>query len=275
MIEIRAMIAPLLALALVAAAASAANGDVGVASSTASSPSAAVLNPEEESGAAASASSTAEVTRLLRARDQALLDAIAPGDVKTWDAALAPDAVYVDENGQIMQRAEFLKQLEPLPAGASGKITISAYSATLRGNVATVIHTDDEEENYHGQLLKAQYLTTETWLETAGKWKLLMVHTYAVLRDPPAGRLSSQELDGYVGRYRAGDLTYAIRREGDHLVGGREGRPAAELKVEVRDVLFVAGQPRVRKIFQRTPEGNVTGFVDRREGSDLVWKKGE
>jgi hypothetical protein len=42
---------------------------------------------------------------LLRGKDQALLDAIAPGDRKVWDTALAPDAVYVDENGVIMNRA--------------------------------------------------------------------------------------------------------------------------------------------------------------------------
>jgi hypothetical protein len=62
----------------------------------------------------------------LRARDQALLDAIAPGERKVWEEALAADAVYVDENGTIMDRAEFMKQLEPLPAGASGTIQIAS-----------------------------------------------------------------------------------------------------------------------------------------------------
>ena len=50
----------------------------------------------------------------LRARDQALLDAIAPGDVKLWEATLAPEAVYVDENGSIMNRSQFLAELKPL-----------------------------------------------------------------------------------------------------------------------------------------------------------------
>jgi hypothetical protein len=42
---------------------------------------------------------------LLHKKDQALLDAIAPGDRKVWDAALAGDAVCVDENGVKMDRA--------------------------------------------------------------------------------------------------------------------------------------------------------------------------
>lgn len=44
------------------------------------------------------------------------------------------------------------------------------------------------------------------------------------------------------------------------------------LQVEVRDVLFVPGQPRIRKIFQRNEKGKITGFADRRESWDLVWK---
>jgi Domain of unknown function (DUF4440) len=138
---------------------------------------------------------------LLRAKDQALLDAIAPGDRKVWDEALAPDAVYVDENGAIMNRAEYLKQLDPLPAGASGTLRIASYSAHIAGDLACVIHTDDEEENYHGQILHAQYLTTETWRRDSGTWKLYLIHAYAVLKDSPAIELPVAALAEYVGRY--------------------------------------------------------------------------
>jgi hypothetical protein len=223
--------------------------------------------------AASTPGTVQELEGLLRAKDQALLDAFAPGDKAVWDAALAPDAFYVDENGEVMRREAFLKQLTPLPAGSSGHIAISAYRLTLDGDVAITIHTDDEEENYHGQLLNARYLTTETWQRRDGEWKLLCVHAYAVLHDPPEIALSSGELDGYVGRYQAGDLVYVIRREGDHLVGGREGRIPVRLSVEVRDVLFVKGQPRSRKVFQRDQSSQVIGFADRREGVDVAWKR--
>lgn len=215
-----------------------------------------------------------QTTKLLRAKDQALLDAFVPGDVKVWDQALAADAVYVDENGAIMDRAEFLKQLKPLSAGASGVIQISSYSAQISGNVATVIHTDDEQENYHGQALQARYLTTETWLRDGGEWKLHLVHSYAVLKDPPTISLPADVLQQYAGRYSGGDdLVYLIHWDGKQLVGGRQGGTMTPLEVEVRDVLFVPGQPRIRKIFQRDEKGNVTGFVDRRESWDLVWRR--
>jgi ketosteroid isomerase-like protein len=211
---------------------------------------------------------------LLRSKDQALLDAIAPGDRKLWDEAMAADAVYVDENGVVMDRAAFLKQLEPLPAGASGSLRIASYAAHVAGDLATVIHTDDEQENYHGQMLSARYLMTETWHRESGEWKLVMVHAYAILKDPPAVSLPEKDLQEYVGRYSGGsDLMYTIQWDGKQLIGGRAGRATTPLQVETRDVLFVAGQPRTRKIFQRDPNGKITGFVDRREGEDLVWRR--
>ncbi len=210
---------------------------------------------------------------VLRAKDQALLDAIAPGERKVWDQALAADAVYVDENGNVIERTEFLRQLEPLPAGASGTIKIASYSTHIAGDLATVVHTDDEEENYHGQMLHARYLTTETWRREEGEWKLHLVHTSAMLKDPPAILLRAEDLQQYAGRYAAGtDLVYVIQWDGKQLMGGRQGGAMKPLQVEVRDVLFVPGQPRIRKIFQRDEKGKITGFVDRRESWDLVWK---
>ena len=219
---------------------------------------------------------SSDTTALLRAKDQALLDAIAPGDRKVWETALASDAVYVDENGVILNRSDFLKQLEPLPAGASGNLKIMYYSAQVSGDLATVIHKDDEQEVYHGQQLSAQYLTTETWQREDGEWKLHLIHTYAVPKDPPAITLPAKELEQYVGTYSAApDLTYVIKFDGQRLVGGRQGSSLKPLNVEVRDVLFVPGQTRIRKIFQRDAKGKITGFVDRRESWDLVWKREE
>jgi ketosteroid isomerase-like protein len=210
---------------------------------------------------------------LLRAKDQALLDAIAPGDRKVWDDAMADDATYVDENGTILSRADFLKQMEPLPAGASGSIEISSYEAHISGDLATVIHKDNETEHYHGQELHAQYLTSETWTREDDVWKLHLVHTYAILHDPPAISLPADEMKEYAGRYQGGeDLVYEIKWDGKELTGGRAGKEMKPLKVEVRDVLFAPGQPRIRKIFKRDAKGKIIGFVDRRESWDLAWK---
>ena len=213
------------------------------------------------------------LTDQLRANDQALLDATAPGDRKTWDRLLADDAVYVDENGVIMDRAKFLEELVPLPSYASGHIDIVHYEVHQHGDTALVIHRDNEFESYHGIQLRAQYLMTETWTHQGGAWRLSLVHVYVVAADPPAIKVAIPILDSYVGRYRlTGDVTYDIRREGDHLVGGPEGAAGKPLLAETADVFFIAGQPRSRKLFQRAGD-RVTGFIDRREGEDLVYTR--
>ena len=109
------------------------------------------------------------------------------------------------------------------------------------GDLATVIHVDDEQENYHGQALLSRYLTTETWRRDDGEWKLYLIHAYAVPKDPPAITLPAKEMEQYVGRYVAGDLVYLIKWDGQQLVGGRKGGSMKPLQVEVRDVLFVPG----------------------------------
>jgi len=218
----------------------------------------------------------AAVQKRLRADDQALLDAIAPGDKAVWDRLLAKDAVYVDENGAILHRDAFLAALKPLPAGSSGHIDIVQYEATIRGNVAWVIHKDDERENYHGIPLHADYLMTETWVKEDGEWRLALVHAYVVAKDPPAISSPAKTLDEYAGRYRAAaDLSYVIRREGDHLIGERQGLPPVTLAQEATDVFFVAGRPRDRKIFRRGADNRIVDFVDRREGEDLVFIRGK
>jgi ketosteroid isomerase-like protein len=224
--------------------------------------------------AAQLAAAPPSVVKTLRAQDQALLDATAPGDRATWDRALSADAVYVDENGVILHRAEFLKELQPLPPGASGTLTIIDYAVQLHGDTALVIHRDDERENYHGHALHAEYLMTETWLRQGGAWKLALVHAYVVAKDPPAVAIPPAALAEYVGRYSAAqDLVFVIRLEGNELVGGREGGTAHPLLAESPDVFFIAGQPRTRKIFKRDDAHRIAAFTDRREGEDLIFMR--
>jgi ketosteroid isomerase-like protein len=224
--------------------------------------------------AALAAASTHPMADEFRARDQALLDAIAPGRRADWEKALWSDAIYVDENGTVLNRAQFLKALVPLPKGASGHISIVDYQLQASGDVALVIHRDDEREDYHGIPLHADYLMTETWLRRGGQWRLALVHAYVVAEDPPAVAVPAARLDEYVGSYRAAaDLTFTIRRQGDGLIGTSQSGRSSPLLVESPDVMFIAGQPRMRRIFQRDGAGHVTGFMDRREGEDIYWKR--
>jgi len=221
----------------------------------------------------ASGQPAADTTQSLRKIDQELLDAIAPGDRKPWERVMSQDFFYADENNQVFTRDGFLKQLLPLPKGATGHIAIDSYDAHREGDTVVVLHRDNETEEYFGSELHAQYLMTEVWQKLRGEWKLRSVHCAAISTDPATIQLTPQEMDQLTGKFQAGSLIYVIRRDGGRLLGGREGQKEVELKAETRDVLIVPGQFRNRKVFFRAEGGAVAGFADRRENRDLVWHK--
>ena len=112
------------------------------------------------------------------------------------------------------------------------------------------------------------------WLSTPRGWRLIAEHIAAVLKDPPAVTLPRGELGEYEGVYSLTEaITTTIRFEDDGLTSKREDRPPAKYVAEVRDVFFVPGQPRTRRIFTRDAAGRVDGFLDRREGEDVRWTR--
>jgi hypothetical protein len=216
----------------------------------------------------------ADPDAVLRAQTQQLLDAVSAGDPSVWERYVDPQITYLSEAGEIETKASLVAQIKPLPPGISGKIELGRFEVKRFGDTAVVLHVDEESEDYFGHAIHAQYMTTATWRWAAGGWKLIATQVHASLLDPPAIALPAAQLDEYVGAYQLTDaIGYAIRRDGDHLIGERTGRPPQDLRVEARDVLFVPGQPRSRKIFQRDAAGRIIGFADRREARDVVWTR--
>jgi ketosteroid isomerase-like protein len=210
----------------------------------------------------------------LRRQTQELLDAISTGSAAVWDKYLDADARYIDENGSVMTKKQMVEQTKPLPEGVSGSIQAMDFDVAVHGIVAVVTYVDDEHENYHGHRLHCQYRTTDTWMKTAAGWRLIGGQVLALRTDPPAIALAATLRDEYSGRYALTPaITYEIRRQGDALEGRQTGRKPEELRAEAPDVLFAPGKPRYRKIFLRGPDGNVTGFAERREAWDIVWTK--
>jgi len=211
---------------------------------------------------------------LLRRRTQELLDAIGTGATEVWDRYLDENARIVDESGAVTTKKELLDQMKPLPKGVSGDIQAIQVEVVLHGDAAVVTYVDDEHENYHGHQLHCQYRTTDTWAKTATGWRVIASQVLALRTDPPAMALAGSLRDEYVGRYSlTPEITYEIRRNGDALEGQQNGRKTEELRAEAPDVLFSPGKPRYRRIFQRDSDGRVTGFAERREAWDLIWKR--
>ena len=211
---------------------------------------------------------------ILERQTQELMDAVTYGKADVWDRYMDANAIYTDESGSIITKAQMVKDVKPLAAGVSGNIKVTEFKAVVQGSTAVTTHLDDEHENYHGHELHCQYRTTDTWIKTPQGWRLLGGQVLAVRTDPPAIQLTSQQMDEYVGRYAlTPEIIYEIRKKDPALEGHQTGRQPEPIRAEVADMLFVPGKPRYRKVFLRGPDGHITGFAERREAWDLIWKR--
>lgn len=210
----------------------------------------------------------------LRRLTQENLDAIAPGRKEVWQRNLHEKVTHVDENGVVRNKTELLAEFSPLPKGLVGRLQVVKFQVMPEGNVAVATHEDLEHLDYHGQLIVSRWRSTDTWVKTAGGWKLIAEQTMALLEDPPAVTLPKEQLCGYAGIYRlTAELTETLRCADGKLMGQRTGRSEVAYEAEIADVLFARGKPRTRRIFVRDEQGAITGFVDRREGIDVRWTK--
>jgi ketosteroid isomerase-like protein len=215
-----------------------------------------------------------DVAKTLERQTQELLDAITSGSSAVWARLLDPGVSFTTEDGDLKSKRDMVGDIRPLPQSISGKITVTEFKATVHGDVAVATHVDDEHETFHGHALHCQYRTTDTWKKTPAGWRLIASQVLALRTDPAAITLTPAQMDELVGSYAlAPELRYEIRRNGNVLTGQEQGRRLDTLRAEARDVLFVPGRPRYRKVFRRGRDGQVVDFAERREAWDLVWAK--
>ncbi|MEQ1808425.1 MAG: nuclear transport factor 2 family protein [Terricaulis sp.] len=203
-----------------------------------------------------------------------MLDAVAVGDVAVWRTYVDATALHVDEAGTPRTREELLTEMHPLPPGLVGRLQVASMRIERGDGFAVVTHEDHEELNYFGQHLTGRYRTTDTWRRTQQGWKIIATQVLALPDDPPVARGALEESCPYEGVYALTDAQQlAIRCSGNALISERPDRPAAAYRPELRDVFFMPGQPRTRRIFIRDESGVVVAFVDRREGHDIRWER--
>ena len=135
-----------------------------------------------------------EVPALLKRLTQELMDAVAPGKAEVWQRYLLDDALYLDENGVVYDKATLLKELTPLPAGLVGRMVVDKFQVKVHGDTAVAAAEIQEYLDYHGQDLRTRFRFVDTWLKTPDGWRLAARHSAAVLKDPPSVSLSSEDV---------------------------------------------------------------------------------
>jgi hypothetical protein len=132
-----------------------------------------------------------------------------------------------------------------------------------------------EIERYYGQTIHASYLLSTVWKKRADGWRQIEGQVLAEKTDPPSIVLPASDLQKFAGTYKLKDSepTYSITLTDGKLMGRHSGKAPSEWDAETRDVFFIKGDPRIRRIFQYDATGRVTGFIERRESWDIVWNK--
>jgi ketosteroid isomerase-like protein len=207
--------------------------------------------------------------------EQPLSDAITNGMPTVWDKYLDPDVIYAEEDDTYKGKDELIKEVRPLPQGLGGEIKVELLSYHEDGDTAVALFRQHEIERYYGQTIHASYLLSTVWKKRADGWRQIEGQVLAEKTDPPSVALPASDLQKFAGTYKLKDSepTYTITLTNGKLMGGRSGKAPSEWEAETRDVFFIKGDPRIRKIFQYDATGRVTGFIERRESWDIVWNK--
>ena len=207
--------------------------------------------------------------------EQQLSDAITNGMPTVWDKYLDPDVIYAEEDDTYKGKDELIKEVRPLPQGLGGEIKVELLSYHEDGDTAVALFRQHEIERYYGQTIHASYLLSTVWKKRADGWRQTEGQVLAEKTDPPSIATRASDLRKFVGTYKLEDSepSFTITLTDGKLMGGRTGKAPSEWDAETRDVFFIKGDPRIRKIFRYDATGRVTGFIERRESWDIVWNK--
>jgi ketosteroid isomerase-like protein len=206
-------------------------------------------------------------------RSQELFDSVAFGNQEPFKKYFADDAMFFDEKGRAMDKAELAKDIQPMPKGYSGTIKLVRPKSHIEGNVAILSYDLDETETIFGQNMTARYHETDTWMRRGGKWQIVAGQVLRYYEDPAAGKADTSKFPSYAGTYKLGpERTLTITAGNDHLYETRNGRPREELIPEASDIFFRKGVEG-RTLFGTGDDGKVTTLIDRRNNEDVVWTK--
>lgn len=209
----------------------------------------------------------------LVATTQSLLDAVTSGDTSVWASHLAPSWLQATEEGELVDRAQFLAGLRGLAPGQKGKLTLTRRRLTGDSAVAVLSYDADEWHDFYGQELRTVFHVTDTWIRSGGRWRQLASQVTALPR-PIAGEPVSPRLAReYAGRYAlTPNIRLTIAATDSGLVMTRQAGSSQRLHA-LDDRLFVRHGVRGFWLFERDSTGKVTRLVNWRDNNPVIWRR--
>ena len=225
--------------------------------------------------AAVAAGPSPETVRWFQTTEQALMDALAPGDKAPWERIMDPSCLVTTEEGQVLTREEFLQDLRPLPDGLSGTIAVKDVSVREFPSFAVVRYRAEEAESVFGQKLDVHYRVTNTYRRDASAWKMVASHLSVVTRDPPAQQVPVAGWPGLVGAYRLlpNGWTFRVESRDGKLVGGRDPKKLQPLIPMAPQAFVLSGS--LGEWHFVVENGRATRIVNLRKFTPLVWTRVE
>ena len=224
--------------------------------------------------AAGQTASDAETEKELTRIAQELVDAVARGDKAVWEKHVADDVIFTDENWTVLTKRDLVDSLAPLPAGYSGSIKVTKVRSRINGDAAVLSWEGFEEQTVYGQKLTPVYLITDTYFKRNGRWQLVAEHVAVRPQSRKARQMNPARYNSFIGEYElTSGITYVITVTNGKLMAQRTGKDREEWLPADENTFFRKGSIRGEKVFVRDAAGRVTAMLDRRENSDLTWKK--
>jgi Domain of unknown function (DUF3471)/Domain of unknown function (DUF4440) len=211
-----------------------------------------------------------ELVQLAQRRFTAFLE----GDKTTYEQLVAQDAVFAYSNGRTLNYVEAVSELTPLAKAGTysfhyedvrfrdfGDSALLVYRLLFRGPPGV-------GGDYEG-------VESDTFTRLNNVWKLIAVHGTTI---PYPKRVSitvdPRLLDEYVGRYESEPgVYYEITREGDQLMGQRNGFQKVPWLAESSDIFYVTSDPTASRVFMRGPDGRVSKLARVDVQGDTEWRR--
>jgi hypothetical protein len=210
-----------------------------------------------------------ELVRLTQAR----MNAVDAGDSKPFAQQFADDALIFDERGRSMDKAKLVKEITPLPKGDIGTLEVVHPNSRTVGGTIVLGYDLDETETIFGQVNKARYHETDTWVKRNGSWQIIAEQVLRYYEDPAPGQADFSKYPLYLGAYELGrGVTLSISREGSSLYAQEIGKEKRLLIPEAAGIFFSKGVEG-RELFKFDDQGEVVAYIQRRNNEDLVWQR--